>query len=254
MKGVFVFANLFIVGLFTATVLADQAGCWGEFFHHQFDMPDWVYRNMDECTHVNQVAKATIQSKNVSQVADKLIAEHLFEVTLEPGCYSKGEVKFNGSVSAQRGISISAADSQGTTVSSKASFGFSLGQLAKNSVETELGWSHSWNWTATNTYTEDVNLTLGADRSWPREGSRKVTGPASVYQLCQVYKKEATVAVEARYEHKCTTTFFDGFERDTPYGNHGKIAFTATATSYIPGKTVLGPFVEKGDIEIGCGG
>ena len=240
-----------------------------EAWHHIRDMPMVVYQCMDSCTHVNRVGTATVRSQFTSK-DDQLITEAApLKQELNQICHSERAVSIGGSVSSKRGISVSAADSQGTTVSAQGTAGFQVGEFAKGTLQGQLGWSHSWNWTATNTYSEEVTMTMSSTQFWPQSGKRKVTGPAFLSVTCQVYGQKASVTVDARYEHNCTTVVMAkykalrgwecngwpaGSKRVTKYANDGMTAFSATASGYVPKNVVVGAIVESGAIQTGCDG
>lgn len=239
-----------------------------EAWHHIRDMPMVVYQCMDSCTHVNRVGSATVRSQLVSK-DDQMISKATIDQNLSPTCYSERTVSIGGSVSSMRGMSVSAADSQGTTISAQGTAGFQVGEFAKGTLSTQLGWSHNWNWTVTNTYTEQVTMTLTSTQFWPQSGKRRVTGPAKLSVSCTVYGKRAAVTVDARHEHNCTTVVMAkykalkgwecngwpaGSKRVTKYANDGMVAFTATASGFVPKDVVVGAIVESGSIQSGCDG
>jgi hypothetical protein len=239
-----------------------------EAWHHIRDMPMVVYQCMDSCTHVNRVGSATVRSQVIS-APDQIISESQIQQNLSQTCYSERAVSFSGSVSSTRGMSVSAADSQGTTVSAQGTFGFQVGEFAKGTLSGQLGWSHSWNWTVTNTYSEQVTVSLASTQFWPQSGKRRVTGPASLSVLCTVKGTRGSVTVDARNEHNCTTVVMAkykalkgwecngwpaGSKRLTKYANDGMVAFSATASGFVPKNVVVGAIVESGAIQTGCDG
>lgn len=238
-----------------------------EAWHHIRDMPMVVYQCMDSCTHVNRVGTATVRSLVVSQ-PDQWISETTITKKLSTQCYPPRFVNMGGAVSSTRGMSVSAADSQGTTVSAQGTAGFQVGEFAKGTLSTQLGWSHSWNWTVTNTYTEQVAMTLTSIEFWPTS-KRNVTGPASLSMTVTMKGIKAAVTVDARYEHNCTTVVMAkykalkgwecngwpvGSKRVTTYANDGMVAFTATASGFVPKDVFVGTIVESGAIQSGCDG
>ena len=249
MKRICIFGILAMIGLFTANA---QAGCWGEFFHHTFEMGYHRYP-VKFCTHLNQAAEATVKNQYVSPRPDKIVGAAItVRQALVPTCYDKHSVKLPASVSCQRGMSVSVSDSQGTSITGQLQGAYQAGELAKKTVQGSLSWSASWNWTATNTYTENVTLTCGSEQLWPQSGKRKVTGPASVAVTFVVKGYRATAEVEARLVHKCKTTYVNGFQRETPYSDNGKIAFTAKSEGRVPVIVEVGGIQEEGAIENGC--
>ena len=239
-----------------------------EAWHHIRDMPMIVYQCMDSCTHVNRVGTATVGSQFTSK-DDQLISKALIRQELSQTCYSERAVSIGGSVSSTRGMSVSAADSRGTTVSAQGTAGFQVGEFAKGTLSGQLGWSHNWNWTVTNTYTEQVTVALTSTQFWPQSGKRKVTGPASLSITCQVFGQRASVTVDARSEHNCTTVVMAkykalkgwecngwpaGSKQVTKYANDGMTAFSATASGFVPKNIVVGAIVESGAIQSGCDG
>lgn len=149
-----------------------------EAWHHIRDMPMVVYQCMDSCTHVNREGTATVRSL-VVPTPDEVLKELTITKTLNIQCYPPRFVNMGGTVSTTQGMSVSAADSQGTTVSAQGAAGFQVGEFAKGTLQGQLGWSHTWNWTVTNTYTEQVAMTATSSDFWPPV-KRNVTGPASL--------------------------------------------------------------------------
>ena len=112
-------------------------------------------------------------------------------------------------------------------------------------------------------------MTMSSTQFWPQSGKRKVTGPAFLSVTCKVYGQEASVTVDARYEHNCTTVVMAkykalkgwecngwpaGSKQVTKYANDGMTAFSATASGYVPKNVVVGAIVESGAIQSGCDG
>lgn len=238
-----------------------------EAWHHIRDMPMVVYQCMDSCTHVNRVGTATVRSLVVSK-PDEVLKELTITKTLNIQCYPPRFVNMGGAVTSTQGMTVSAADSQGITVSAQGTAGFQVGEFAKGALQGQLGWSHSWNWTVTNTYTEQVAMTATSSDFWPPV-KRNVTGPASLSMTVMVKGIQAAVTVDARYEHNCTTVVMAkykvlkgwecnswpaGSKRVTKYANDGMVAFSATASGFVPKEVVVGAIVESGAIQTGCDG
>ena len=238
-----------------------------EAWHHIRDMPMVVYQCMDSCTHVNRVGTATVRSLVVSK-PDEVLKQLKITKPLNIQCYPPRFVNMGGNVSTTQGMSVSAADSQGVTVSAQGTAGFQVGEFAKGTLQTQLGWSHSWNWTVTNTYNEQVAMTATSSDFWPPV-KRNVTGPASLSMTVMVKGIQAAVTVDARYEHNCTTVVMAkykvlkgwecnswpaGSKRVTKYANDGMVAFSATASGFVPKEVVVGAIVESGAIQTGCDG
>lgn len=238
-----------------------------EAWHHIRDMPMVVYQCMDSCTHVNRVGTATVRSLVVSK-PDEVLKELMLTKTLPIQCHPPRSVHMGGAVTSTQGMTVSAADSQGVTVSAQGTAGFQVGEFAKGTLQGQLGWSHSWNWTVTNTYNEQVAMTLTSIEFWPPV-KRNVTGPASLSMTVTVKGIKGAVTVDARYEHNCTTVVMSkykalrgwecsgwpaGSKRVTKYANDGMVAFSATASGFVPKNVVVGAIVESGAIQTGCDG
>jgi len=80
---------------------------------------------------------------------------------------------------------------------------------------------------------------------------------------------QAAVTVDACYEHNCTTVVMAkykalrgwecngwpaGSKQVTKYANDGMVAFSATASGFVPKEVVVGAIVESGAIQTGCDG
>ncbi len=175
---------------------------WG---HHQYDMDVLIAFCIDSCTHVNDMGAAEVVG--TTEDDNFVLGTSTVTANLDQGCHDQGTVTLSGQMSGTKTMSVSASDSTGGSFSFNVGAGWAIGELAKDSVSAQLGWTKTWDWTISHTTSESWTMGVGASKQWPQSGSRRVTGPgANITMNVKVFGRMRAVTMYAKTKHGCYTT------------------------------------------------